>query len=79
VVYHLRTKKMRRRARDWMATLNGQELRDCFYADPRRGVARTWVINPRTRQLVLWRGRPMSQEHRGRVRVRRRRPTNGDH
>jgi hypothetical protein len=49
--------------------LNGRELRDCFYADARRGVVRTFVRGESG--LLLHNGREvLRRELRGRVRVR---------
>ncbi len=63
------SKKQRRRLFNTRVWLNGRELRDCFYADARRGVVRFFVRGA-DGQIAHLRGEAARQELRGRVRVR---------
>lgn len=63
------SRKARRRLTGTHVWLNGRELRDCFYADARRGVVRFFVRGADGK--FRHNGREVErQELRGRVRVR---------
>lgn len=64
------SKKVRARMRHTRVWLNGREVtRDCFYADPRRGVVRCFVRDE-AGNIRHQHGEIERQELRGHVRVR---------
>jgi hypothetical protein len=69
---HAASRRDRKRATKTLAFLNGRELRWCFFADTRRGIARVFKevggYVPMTPD-----GEPRTEELRGQVRVRTRR------
>ena len=54
----VRRRRDRKRARRLRVFLNGAEVKDCYYADGRRGVVRRYVRDRQGRRVLLrWRDR----------------------
>jgi hypothetical protein len=73
-VYTVRTsnRKAQRRAFHSRAWLNGVNVTTrCFYADPRRGVVRLYLLNVDGKKYKTATGEAATAEFRGRVIVRR--------